>query len=598
MIWFPCVALFFLTSGCFSADPSPNDVSVEADRNIDIASQVIKITTAFEVTNKGKSPINSFIHVVSDDEEAHLAFITAQEGRGGNKLTVVKAATAAGVIKGYVPYRVELLKPISANSKASITLEYYLTQYLEPYPAKIEQAETQYMVYKGNAHVTSVYPLSKETTKVALPSGRLVSHTTVSPTKQEGGKITYGPYTDQKPFTLGPVRIHNENNSPFLVATEVLRHIEVSHWGNIAVEEQISLVHKGAQLKGPFSRLDFQLDRRGSRRPVVTQYKTLLPVTAKDIYYRDEIGNISTSAVKKLADAVEIMIQPRFPLFGGWRTNYVLGYNLPGYQYLYSSGSSFALKMRFMDHLFDNAVIENIKVRIILPEGSKNFKLVAPYAVKRHRDDLHFTYLDTTGRPVIVLEKQNLVDSHIQSFTLYYEFDKIQLCREPFLACAAFAFLFLIVIIFVRLDFTIVTDAAKESRMQAEGVVEQLNELHADRLRIYDHFYEIVQKYKNNKDASAFSANRKKNEVEMKKVTELFSNLQNGLKSSNPDIYEKLNEISKLHKSAEEQINSLCNQAERSAKTGGKADLNSAEKLYSSKMGEIKEKMDSVIYSI
>lgn len=65
------------------------------------------------------------------------------------------------------------------------------------------------------------------------------------------------------------------------------------------------------------------------------------------------------------------MIQPRFPLFGGWRTNYVLGYNLPGYQYLYSSGSSFALKMRFMDHLFDNAVIENIKVRIILPEGSK-----------------------------------------------------------------------------------------------------------------------------------------------------------------------------------------------------------------------------------
>lgn len=35
--------------------------------------------------------------------------------------------------------------------------------------------------------------------------------------------------------------------------------------------------------------------------------------------------------------------------------------------------------------------------------------------------------------------------------------------------------------------------------MQAEGVVEQLNELHADRLRIYDHFYEIVQKYKNNK---------------------------------------------------------------------------------------------------
>lgn len=30
---------------------------------------------------------------------------------------------------------------------------------------------------------------------------------------------------------------------------------------------------KTVVLKGPFSRLDFQLDRRGSRRPVVTQYK-------------------------------------------------------------------------------------------------------------------------------------------------------------------------------------------------------------------------------------------------------------------------------------------------------------------------------------
>ena len=94
-------------------------------------------------------------------------------------------------------------------------------------------------------------------------------------------------------------------------------------------------------------------------------------MTAKDIYYRDEIGNISTSTVRKLSDAVEMTIQPRFPLFGGWRTNYVLGYNLPAYQYLHSSGNSFALKVRLVDHLFDNAVVENLKVKVILPEGSK-----------------------------------------------------------------------------------------------------------------------------------------------------------------------------------------------------------------------------------
>lgn len=99
--------------------------------------------------------------------------------------------------------------------------------------------------------------------------------------------------------------------------------------------------------------------------------QTLLPASARDIYYRDEIGNISTSSVRKMTDVVELIVQPRFPLFGGWKTDYVLGYNVPAYQYLYSSGNKFVLKMRVVDHLFDDAVIENLKLKIILPEGSK-----------------------------------------------------------------------------------------------------------------------------------------------------------------------------------------------------------------------------------
>lgn len=39
-----------------------------------------------------------------------------------------------------------------------------------------------------------------------------------------------------------------------------------------------------------------------------------------------------------------------------------------------------------------------------------------PYAVERLPDELHYTYLDTVGRPVIVLKKANLVEQHIQDF--------------------------------------------------------------------------------------------------------------------------------------------------------------------------------------
>lgn len=66
--------------------------------------------------------------------------------------------------------------------------------------------------------------------------------------------------------------------------------------------------------------------------------QTILPASAQDVYYRDEIGNISTSHLQVLDDSVEVEIRPRFPLFGGWKTHYIIGYNLPSYEYLYNLG--------------------------------------------------------------------------------------------------------------------------------------------------------------------------------------------------------------------------------------------------------------------
>lgn len=60
-----------------------------------------------------------------------------------------------------------------------------------------------------------------------------------------------------------------------------------------------------------------------------------------------------------------------FPLFGGWQTRYYTGYNLPSYEYLYTSGNQYLLRMRFIDHIFDDQLIKKATVKIILPEGSK-----------------------------------------------------------------------------------------------------------------------------------------------------------------------------------------------------------------------------------
>lgn len=164
------------------------------------------------------------------------------------------------------------------------------------------------------------------------------------------------------------MKIHFENNAPFLTISSIIRTIEVSHWGNIAVEETIDLRHTGAVLKGPFSRYDYQRQSDsgissvksfkvdGVKWKVMSSdlflesleffayvhilflFQTILPASAQDVYYRDEIGNISTSHLQVLDDSVEVEIRPRFPLFGGWKTHYIIGYNLPSYEYLYNLG--------------------------------------------------------------------------------------------------------------------------------------------------------------------------------------------------------------------------------------------------------------------
>jgi len=46
----------------------------------------------------------------------------------------------------------------------------------------------------------------------------------------------------------------------------------------------------------------------------------------------------------------------------------------------------------------------------------RNIKFKAPYAMDNERRTMHHTYLDTIGRPVVVISKNNLVEQHIADF--------------------------------------------------------------------------------------------------------------------------------------------------------------------------------------
>ncbi|KAF5826480.1 hypothetical protein DUNSADRAFT_2958 [Dunaliella salina] len=85
--------------------------------------------------------------------------------------------------------------------------------------------------------------------------------------------------------------------------------------------------------------------------------------------------------------------------------------------------------------------------------------------------DVKFSYLDTTGRPVVVLHTRHIVPDHATKFHVEYAFASVGLLREPMLLIAAFAALFVAAIAYNRLELTISRDekwqAAKDVEMIA-----------------------------------------------------------------------------------------------------------------------------------
>ncbi|XP_046542465.1 dolichyl-diphosphooligosaccharide--protein glycosyltransferase subunit 1-like [Haliotis rubra] len=569
-------------------------VNSKVERKIDIASHLVKIVATVTIENKGSSSVSSFVYAVDSSLKSKLSFIGAVTRVDDNKERLIVSQTTVAGHDGKALWRVKLGQALGAGKSVTVEVETVFTHALRAYPAFITQAEKQLVVLEANIFFYSPYKTLTQTTTVVTTSSTTESYTkSPKPVSQSDNVITYGPYEEREPFTEAELKVHEENNSPFLTVTSMERIIEVSHWGNIAVEEHIDMLHSGAVLKGPFSRFDYQRNQDGVSS--IKSFKTFLPAAARDVYYRDEIGNISTSNVRESDEFVEFEIRPRFPLFGGWKTHYYIGYNVPSYEYLYNQGDKYALKMRLVDHVYDDMIVDELTVRIILPEGAKNIDLKTPYDVKKGSEGLHFTYLDTVGRPVIVLHKNHLVEQHIQNMEVHYTFQKMLLLQEPLLVVGAFYLLFLLVIIYVRLDFSITKDEAKESRMRVASLLEEVQSAQDKRSALYQSYDDAINKFKSSKDSSAFTSSRKKIDSDYKQLTQQIQTLQTQLKNEGSEASEKVGELQRLDTQYKEQINLAISFAERlvASKISRQQYLD-AESGTSSKREDIYQKMETL----
>ncbi|XP_021295606.1 dolichyl-diphosphooligosaccharide--protein glycosyltransferase subunit 1B [Herrania umbratica] len=447
--------LFFL-----SRSSALHDLLISnAERRIDLSSHIVKVYLTLKVENAGSSPASEVVLAFPPSQVDHLATVEALATKGKRKKTTfvrleVKPTELPDAPNDTKYFTIYLANPL--NSGESITLEvlYMLTHSLEPFPAEIGQSESQLVYYRDSALVLSPYHIKQQTTFIKTPSTKVESFARVEPTNRAGTEIKYGPYEDRTPYSFSPILVHFENNSPFAVVEELVREVEISHWGNLQVTEQYKLVHAGARHKGVFSRVDYQ------SRPSfngVSSFRYLLarlPPRVHSVYYRDEIGNISSSHLRTDSRKSELEIEPRYPLFGGWKATFVVGYGLPLQDFLFESSED----RRYLNFTFGcpliETVVDKLTFKVVLPEGSKDPSAVVPFPVDQHLET-KYSYLDIVGRTVVVLEKKNVVPGHNSHFQVYYTFKPIFMLAEPLMLASAFFLFFIACIAYLHIDLSI-----------------------------------------------------------------------------------------------------------------------------------------------
>lgn len=475
--------------GAFTANT--DIVNKKIDRTIDVSTQLVKVTCRYQVENNGKDPLTAYVVQFDGTSVDRLAHVSASIEK--SPVTISKQTVGEKKV-----FNVNLgEKAIAPGSSGTIDVEAVFTQLLTPFPAEISQSEKQLVLYSGNHYVDTPYLSKTQTTKVKLPARSSVeSFSKLKPAAQSADVITYGPYDNIPGASQSKMEIHFENNSPFLTVTRLERTIEISHWASvISVTEDIDIRHSGAELKGSFSRYEYQRES-GSGVSSIKNFKTKLPRSAFDVYYRDEIGNISTSNLKTTSNNVVVDLRPRFPLFGGWKTHYFLGYSVPASDYLFNDGNQLILRIPFTSHIYDNMVIQDSTVKVILPEGASDVKLRLPFSITREKDQVMKSYLDTFGRTVIVLKKSNLVENHIQDFEVHYSYNRLLMLQEPLLIVGALFLLCFTIVVYVRLDFNLTKNPFKDVSSKVSLVLELILNHQDKRATLYGQFDSVTARYK------------------------------------------------------------------------------------------------------
>lgn len=449
---------------------------------------VFKNTNLVHVVSLEKNYVKENINVAIENiakaaqDAYYLPFTADQISRlGGVEVKDRKDIGAAPFVAEVVEFnqesdvqylRIKLPKPLAPGASQTLGISYYLLKAYSPLPASIKQEEAQFLTYTFSAYLPSVYTTTKQKTEVKFPSANIPDYTklpgsgdvTEFPQKQ-GAKLTYGPFDEKPAGAHEPVTVRFEFNKPVTHISRLERDIEVSHWGgNVAFEDRYTLYHRGANLSSLFNRVKWQQAQyyKGATS-ALKELKFPLRVGSADPYYTDVIGNVSTSRFRSNQREALLEIKPRYPLFGGWKYPFTIGWNSDAKNFLRrTAGGGFILNVPFLEgpKQPEGVEYEQVELRVILPEGAEHVKFttsIPAQSINSADVEIHKTFLDTIGRTALVIKARNLVDDfRDRELVISYDLPLSASLRKPLVVfgSAIAVFVGAYIIGNIKLEFT------------------------------------------------------------------------------------------------------------------------------------------------
>jgi oligosaccharyltransferase complex subunit alpha (ribophorin I) len=366
-------------------------VNTEVLRSFQLTDAVVEVRTMIMVRNDESDPGPYHLHVPF---AADTGALVLKVGAVETAVTVDTSYELSDKGNGVIKIDASLLPPSEEESTLVTLVAVYGLNILKPWPASIMEMETQYVVMGFSPVIDSPYVTEAELSMVRLPPNTEVHSATPADffhRSNEGDLVldftTESRRTAFKKSPSSMARVHFKYPQGLPYIDHVKKVIDVSHLGAaITVTESVRLVNGAASVLGEFNRIPFthmKFNGLGnSPFPVshtVLEVQAVTPVDSFNIHYRDVIGNVSSSQARRepTSEFTLVQIRPRFPLLGGWKTEFDFSFNEPVSGRLWGDASSETRHMLRIPigHSFPRLFAKEQEVEIVLPSGAGNVEL-------------------------------------------------------------------------------------------------------------------------------------------------------------------------------------------------------------------------------